>query len=150
MTTTQPAQAVRVRADVYPASLVVAPASSPEPASALRLPGPDDPHGRRRLDKVRVLVTDTHVYVFEDSSNGPQVIFSETFTDYTPPIPQHRRRVRDAMNPSEATLTTQSGKTLAFSRQSGCGCGSRLKTFDPFKIIVAAARKPAEQDPGGS
>lgn len=132
---------VRVRADVFPASLVVAPASSPEPATTTRYPLPDDEHGRRLVDKVRVLVTDTHVYVFQDSPQGPALIFSEEVTDYTPPIPLHTRRVRDAHKPTEATLTTSSGKTLAFSRSSGCGCGSRLKTFNPFKVVLATARE---------
>lgn len=130
---------VRVRSDIFPAVLVVAPASSPIPATILSYPPADDPHGRKLLDKVRVLVTDTHVYVFQDSSQGPALIFSESYSSHTPATPLHRRRVREASAPAEATLTTSSGKSLAFARQGGCGCGSRLKTFDPFKVILATA-----------
>jgi hypothetical protein len=139
--TTRTQVPVRVRADIFPAVLVVAPATSSHPATILSYPQPDDPDGRRLLDKVRVLVTDTHVYVFQDSSQGPQVIFSEPLDTYTPATPLHQRRTRDASKPSEALATTQSGKSLAFARQGGCGCGSRLKTFDPFKVILAQARE---------
>lgn len=130
---------VSVRADVFPATLVVAPASSPEPATVLRYPQPDDPDGHRLLQSVRVLVTDTHVYVFQDSAQGPRVVFAEPAASYTPSTPLHQRRTRDASKPAEATVTTRTGKTLAFSRAGGCGCGSRLKTFDPFAVIVAQA-----------
>lgn len=140
MPQTQTQIPVRVRADVFPAILVVAPADSPHPATILSYPQPDDPHGRRLLDKVRVLVAEDTVYVFADSSAGPQLIFSESLQDYTAPVPLHRRRTRDASKPSEALAVTGSGKSLAWARQGGCGCGSRLKTFDPFKVILATAR----------
>jgi len=146
MTPTPTRTPVSVRADVFPATLVVAPAASPHPATITSYPPPDDPHGRVFKDKVRILVADDSVYVFQDSSQGPSLIFSEPLADYTPPIPLHRRRVREASQPAEALLTTVSGKTLAWARMGGCGCGSRLKSFDPFKVIAAASSKSEREE----
>jgi hypothetical protein len=58
-------------------------------------------------------------------------------TPAAPHTPPATRRVPTA----EANLTTQTGKTLSFARLGGCGCGSRLKTFDPFRIITATVSK---------
>lgn len=124
----------RVRADVFPAVLTVAPPDA-SPASSL---SPVSPAPARTLEKVRVIVTLDAVYVFQDASGGPQLIFSERLAEYTPPpalppraTPQQVRALR-----REATLTTDSGKTLAFHRSDNCGCGSRLKGFDPFDSIT--------------
>lgn len=128
----------RVRADVFPAVLTVSPPSAPTPATSLSpLPGAPS----RTLEKVRVIVTLDAVYVFQDASPGPALIFSERLADYTPPqkppprsSPAQLRALR-----REATLTTDSGKTLAFHRSDNCGCGSRLRGFDPFDSITTYA-----------
>lgn len=78
-----------------------------------------------------MVVTLEQVLVFADSSSGPQLIFSDNIVDYTPPNPR-AAKLRNLYNPREALITTESGKTLAFHRASGCGCGSRLKSFRPF------------------
>lgn len=115
----------RVRADVFPAVLTV---TSPDGAET------------RTLEKVRVVVSADSVYVFQDSSTGPQVIFAERMARYTPPPPKKSQTIRSlASTPPEqrgATALTDSGKTLSFHRSQNCGCGSRLRSFDPFAAIT--------------
>jgi hypothetical protein len=119
----------RLRADVFPSTVVVSPPNSPSPASTA--PGSQLLPDQRRLEKVRIVVTLEQVLIFQDSSSGPQLIFSEALLDYAPPTPM-KQTLRNMYAHREATLTTESGKTLAFFRSTGCGCGSRLKSFRPF------------------
>jgi hypothetical protein len=124
----------RLRADVFPAVVVVAPAGSSTPATSLsRLP-----EDHRKVEKVRIVVTLEEVLIFQDSSKGPELIFSEPLLDYTPP-PKRPSTIRTMHTPREATLQTESGKTLAFHRSTGCGCGSRLKSFNPFAATTTYA-----------
>lgn len=121
----------RLRADVYPANLAVAPPGAPR-ATSLRVP--TSTSSTKYLQNVRVLVTQDSVIVLKDSHKGPEVIFYERLQDYTPPPPRPSR-LRDAMRVREAQLTTDSGKTLAFHRGGGCGCGSQLKTFNVNQLL---------------
>lgn len=127
----------RIRADVFPAVLTVSPPDAPAPADSTSLHPT-----QRRLDKVRVVVTLDAVYVFQDHHQGPQLIFSERLSSYTPPPPPSRagRALPNSRTPPrQATLQTDSGKTLAFYRDGHCGCGSRLKGFNPFDSITTYA-----------
>jgi len=127
----------RVRADVFPAALVVAPADSPEGPASLARRTPDD---HRYLDRARVVVTTDAILVFQDSSSGPELIFSERLASYTPPPPNSTLTIRSRQGAArEGLATTDSGKTIAFGRGPGCGCGSRLKSFDPFKVAYGTS-----------
>lgn len=123
----------KVRADVFPAIVVVAPPGAPR-ASSLRPPRVHhtDPRsdGSELLQSVRVIVTDDTAYIYQDSADGPVLVFRERLAEYTPP--PHPRTQRLSSPPREASLTTDSGKTMSFRKSGGCGCGSRLKTFNPF------------------
>lgn len=129
----------RVRADVFPAILTVSPADSPQPADSttpLSQLHPDS----RRIERVRVVVTQDAVYVFQDHHSGPRLIFSERLASYAPPprpSPPPRGQTLSRTPPRQATLQTDSGKTLAFYRDGSCGCGSRLKGFNPFDSITS-------------
>lgn len=112
---------------MFPAVVVVAPADSPARATSLSQL-PDD---HRKVEKCRIVVTLEEVLIFQDSAQGPELIFSEPLLDYTPP-PKRPSTIRTMYTAREASLTTESGKTLAFHRSTGCGCGSRLKSFNPF------------------
>jgi hypothetical protein len=138
----------RVRADVFPALVAVAPAAPAAPASH----APIDPAttattygrvnsaaGHVQVDKCRVVVTLDRVLVFQDAPGGPSLIFSERIASYTPPPSQRTLTIRTQATPREATITTDSGKTLAFRRATGCGCGSRLRSFDPLAAYEAAS-----------
>jgi hypothetical protein len=34
-------------------------------------------------------------------------------------------------------LTTESGKMLAFQKDTNCGCGSRLRSWNPYKTLTS-------------
>lgn len=68
----------------------------------------------------RNVVTDDEIYVYTDSSEGPAVWFTGRLDDFS----------GDATN--GWTVETSEGQTVKFTRTTGCGCGSRLKGFNPF------------------
>lgn len=135
----------RVRADVFPALVAVAPAShtpldAADPATTATTYGRvNSAAGHVQVDKCRVVVTLDRVLVFQDAPGGPSLIFSERIASYTPPPSQRTLTIRTQATPREATITTDSGKTLAFRRATGCGCGSRLRSFDPLAAYEAAS-----------
>lgn len=129
-----------VRSDVFPAVLAVSPPDAQAPASIYTQLHVLEAQGGRRLERVRVIATGTHVVVFQDAgrAQGPIVIFNELIQDFTPAKTRsvRIRTLSDDPFPQFAA-TTESGKTLAWYRSGGCGCGSRLKGFNPFNTLSA-------------
>jgi hypothetical protein len=123
---------VALRADVYPATLVID-------------PGPN----QRVQDRVRVLVLQgdpernppvpDRLTVFADASDGPHVVYSQLLTDFT--APSRPQRLRDVHLPEYKLYqaTTQSGTPIQFEKSGGCGCGSRLRGFNPFPALQSLA-----------
>lgn len=115
--------APRIRTDVFPATVQVT-----TPADGV-LP--------QVFEKARVILTTDTVLVYQDSPTGPALVYSERLASYDPGVPVHRRtRGTPARMPS---ATTDSGSEVTFTRSGGCGCGSRLKSFDPFSTTLNVA-----------
>jgi len=111
---------LRVRADVFPAHVT--------------LTQGDDV---QVMEKVRLIVTQDTVFIYKDSSTGPTLAYQERLQSYDPGVPVHRRTRSNPMR--LASVTTDSGTNISFGRMGSCGCGSRLKAFDPFAQITSAA-----------
>ena len=110
-----------IRTDMYPARVSV---TSSDGATQL-------------FDQARLVITADAIYVFKDSPAGPTLVFNERMDSYDRGVPLYQRtRTRPAR---EASAVTDSGSQVTFTRASGCGCGSRLKYFDPFTAVPAAA-----------
>lgn len=120
---------VTLQADVFPATLNV-----------------DYQTGESRtVHRARVVVTESppRVLVFTDSSQGPQVVFSDNVLSYQQP--ERPRKLRDLYTPETQTYhVTTAGAALSFVKDGGCGCGSRLKGFNPFPAITALAATSAQ------
>lgn len=120
----------QVRVDLYPATLRLTNESGEE----------------RTLDKVRIVMTLDHVFVFQDANPKPAIVFEDRLNSYTPPTPATRvRKASDLLN-RYAEFETADGTIGTFQKMSGCGCGSRLKTASlqsimPNDEIAQAASK---------
>lgn len=68
----------------------------------------------------RAFVTDDEVIVYVDDTNGPSVFYNDRLEDFS----------GDAT--VGWTVLTSEEHTLHLKRSGGCGCGSRLKGFNPF------------------
>lgn len=70
--------------------------------------------------KSRTVVTDDEVIVYVDSPEGPRPVYQERIDDFY----------------GEAklgwTVEISNGDVMSIRRNTGCGCGSRLRGFNPF------------------
>lgn len=114
--------------DIFPAIIKIAPPDSLEDFSTLRTTG-DAPKGTRKLDRCRVVLIDSTLVVAEDSPEGPKVVFRERAVEYA-----HEGR--------NSNILTASGKIIAISKDDNCGCGSRLRGWNPFGSIMSAQGDP--------
>jgi hypothetical protein len=116
------------RVDVFPAIVRLAPPGSLSAITDLAIRG-DAPEGTRKLDRCRVAIVKDLLMIAVDSPGGPQLVFREKVVEKT-----HQGQVHYAL--------TESGKILAFERDDNCGCGSRLRSWNPFGGIVMSSEDP--------
>jgi hypothetical protein len=81
--------------------------------------------GSTYLETTRVILTDEHIMVAKDAPTGPQVVFREAYEAFYP---------SDDIK-KDARVLTKSGKMIAFKKDMGCGCGSRLRGWNPYKTL---------------
>ncbi len=123
-----------IREDSFPATLVVTAADFATPAEELRSRPPTP--GAAALTTTRVVVTGDRILVAVDEVTGPRVVFSEAIDPKT-----HYKGNANV----DSYVTTASGKKLAWRRDSACGCGSRLRSWRPFKYM-SSSKDPGPED----
>lgn len=72
------------------------------------------------LPKTLIYVTNRGIHVYVDSFDGPVLEYQSLLDDF------------DGRATTGWTATTDDGDVIEFKRASGCLCGSRLRSFDPF------------------
>lgn len=111
--------------DLFPAHVSAAPANLiPDPIEFTSL---STIQGTYQLDTARVIVTETHVLIAQDTPNGAQIVFNETYTNF----------YKSAAQNLDSVVVTSSGKVLAFKKDESCGCGSRLRSWNPYKTLYS-------------
>jgi hypothetical protein len=116
---------MKILLDVFPAHLAVVPAGTFDDVYSLKS-NPATPDAFYRAT-TRVVVTDEAIFVAQDSPNGAQIIFQEKYDLLLPA----------ADKKSDYRVVTTSGKMLAFQKDTNCGCGSRLRSWNAYKTITA-------------
>lgn len=110
--------------DIFPAHLSVAPPTYTGEIKA-ESSGRDYPY----VAETRTIITQTNIMVAIDTPTGAQVIFNEEYDPATLIIPPKQDQ--------EGSVTTVSGKRLVFKKAESCGCGSRLRSWNPYKTIYS-------------
>jgi len=113
---------VRIQADVFPAVATLADPDSLEDIETL-LPRGGAPKGSRKVDACRITIIDGLLLIAVDSPTGPRLVFKEKVESYSKSDRVHR-------------VKTETGKFIAFGKDNNCGCGSRLRTWNPYKNII--------------
>lgn len=108
----------QIRADIFPVNLT------------LNKDGEET-----RYEKARIILTLDHVYVFQDATPTPEVVFEDRLTSYSPPVPVTRVRKTAQLYDRTARFETEDGYEAAFIKTGGCGCGSRLKTASIASLL---------------
>jgi hypothetical protein len=75
----------------------------------------------------RAIVTADRVLILVENGSGAGVLYDERLEDIT----GDRRRL---------VATTADGE-VTISRQAGCGCGSRLRSYRPFSQVLRMATR---------
>lgn len=123
-----------IREDVFPATLVVTAADFETAVEELtsRPPTP----GAAALPITRVVVTGDRIIVATDDVAGPQIVFSEEID----PASHYKGNTT-----TDSYVTTVTGKKLAWRKDASCGCGSRLRSWRPFKHM-SSSKDPGPED----
>lgn len=109
--------------DRFPCHLIAVPAGFTEDITTLNSYDPTP--GATYLEITRVILTDKVIMVAKDGPKGPQIVFQERYS--TADL---------SKEPSKDTrITTESGKMLVFKKDTACGCGSRLRAWNPYKTL---------------
>lgn len=116
--------------DVFPAILYLAEPDSLQNYTELQMTG-ERPKGTRKVDRSRIAILDNTIFVAVDAPEGPKLVFKERLADYE----------KDENGTTYHALTV-SGKILAFDKDHNCGCGSRLRSWNPFGGILNSTSDP--------
>lgn len=114
--------------DVFPAHFVVCAPKTVEDIIEL-VPVPNQE--RKNIFYVgttRVIVTDELIAVASDTPEGPLIVFQEKYNLLY--LPDNRIE-------GVYRVVTESGKMLAFKKDTNCGCGSRLRGWNPYKTLTS-------------
>lgn len=110
---------MKIIADIFPANVAVAAAGQFEDVYDLQSTPPTP--GSHPVGTTRVIITEDAIFIAQDGPSGAQVIFQEKYEVY--------------LSGDESRVITLSGKMLAFKKDTNCGCGSRLRGWNPYKTL---------------
>jgi hypothetical protein len=115
---------MRIIADIFPADFSGAAADVLTDVNDLNPITTNDPR-IAYVATTRIIVTETHVSVASDSPQGPSIVFHEPYAQFFPP--KEKNGVYRAI--------LKSGKFVAFQKDDACGCGTRLRSWNPYKTL---------------
>jgi len=119
--------------DLFPAFIVFSPQDENLKIEDMRS-APPYPKNVIQYDKARVVVMDGNVTVALDSDEGPQIVFRQPYEEAS--------FIKSASNKEDSRLTTTNGTMLVFKKNDACGCGSRLRSWNPYRIL-GSSKDPA-------
>lgn len=122
---------MKVVYDVYPAkALVTPPRKETDTYELATMTLHTEVQHSRRVNDVRVVITDEVVMIAADSSSGPVLIFQERYN------PENLILDKDKRNISRVQTVT--GKSIAFSKdEASCGCGGKLRAWNPYRTVYS-------------
>lgn len=115
-----------VKHDIFPAFVALLPAEDPTPLTDLRS-GPLFPKTARQVITARVVVFNKRITIAIDGNDGPKIIFNQEVDPTT---------FLKAAKPSEDSyIQTLKGVKIAYRKDENCGCGSRLRSWNPYRTL---------------
>lgn len=115
-----------VRLDIFPTIMVLVPAD--HELSAQELNPSSAVAGGVNLNTTRIVILNDRIMIAKDAPEGPQVVFAEGIDVSS----LHSER-------TAGYVTTLSGKKLSWVKDTTCGCGSRLRSWRPYKHVGSTA-----------
>ena len=112
---------MRIIFDMFPAVLVAVAPGLVSDLDQVKVVPPTE--GAFMVDACRVVVDSDLIMVAVDTPEGAKVIFQEEYDVF----------IKDRSG--ESKILTKSGKMLAFKLDKNCGCGSRLRSWNPTRTL---------------
>lgn len=126
---------MKITFDLFPALVRVIPAGALDDAARDDVTVHTRVPGSRLVSAVRVIILDGTAMIAGDSSEGPMLLFRERIEPpATPPDRAGRGITR---------LVTHTGKVIVIEKDANCGCGSRLRGWNPYKTM-SSIKDPTE------
>lgn len=119
---------MKVLHDLFPARVRVVPPSTPVDPERVSVTARYE--GSRLVSAVRVVLSDDTIMIGADSSDGPMLIFREAYDTTS----LHLNKT----GTTPTFLVTTSGKTVIYDKDMDCGCGSRLRSWNPYRSLYAS------------
>jgi len=111
--------------DVFPCNAVAVPAGFIDSVHELSVRPPHT--GATYLEVCRILIADNNLVIAMDAPTGAQIVFQEQIAElFLGTKPEYLTRV-----------VTVTGKMIAFYKDNGCGCSSRLRSWNPYKTLTS-------------
>ena len=115
-----------VKHDLFPAFVALLPADDPTPLEEVTS-APLHPKTARQVITARVVVYSNRIVIAVDGQNGPKVIFDQPIATAT---------FQKAPKPNQDSFVqTLNGIKIAYRKDENCGCGSRLRSWNPYRIL---------------
>lgn len=115
--------------DVFPAIMRIAPPDSVTDTNSFGIRG-DAPKGTRKLDRCRAVSLENVLRVVVDSPEGPKLVFQEKIQNQT-------------KEGKTYWVETVSGKLFVIEKDNNCGCGSRLRSWNPYGTHISSNEDPS-------
>lgn len=84
----------------------------------------------RLVTAVRAVVTDEIIMIAADSDQGPMLLFKEKYDPKTLTVTKGIEKL--------LRLRTLTGKTILLEKDANCGCGSKLRGWNPYKTVYSS------------
>jgi hypothetical protein len=84
--------------------------------------------GAHTMDKARVVVSDDRILIAIDGdTEGPRIVFNQPVIEFY----KSESRTKDSY------VVTENGSMIAYRKNEACGCGSRLRSWNPYGHIYS-------------
>lgn len=116
---------MKIVTDLFPCHVVaVAPGIFTDPTLIRSDPPSKEGH---YVGKARVVLTEEVIVIAVDGPEGAVIAFRERYVDY----------IKSKITTEDSYVVTESGKMLAFKKDTNCGCGSRLRSWNAYNTLTA-------------
>jgi hypothetical protein len=115
-----------VKHDIFPAFVALLPADDPTPLTEMTS-GPLNPKQARQLITARVVVFNKRITIAVDGNDGPKIVFNQEVDPST--------FIKAPKQAEDSFIQTTKGIKIAYRKDENCGCGSRLRSWNPYRIL---------------
>jgi hypothetical protein len=122
---------MRVIYDLFPGRVRVCVAENVTDEQYETLSVFDRVQGSRLVDAVRVILTEETIMIAADSDKGPMLIFRERY------VPESLRPEKPKPTRGTTRIKTVTGKVVIMEKDANCGCGSRLRGWNPYNTVYS-------------